>query len=86
MHGRLFEYPHRMQYYQSTTQEQSLTSCMMDKFQRVCPPRLGPMDAPFVRNTGPAAILSRFPSLLIDPALAHAIRIVQTRVYGPETG
>ena len=54
--------------------------------ERVCPPKLCPMDAPFVRNNGPAAIMSRFLSCLLDTSLAHAIGFIQTQVLGPETG
>ena len=52
--------------------------------QGMWPPMLHPMDAPFVRNTGPAAILSCFPSRLLDTSLAHAIGFIQTLVLGPE--
>ena len=44
------------------------------------------MVASFDGFTGPASILSPFPSLLLDPVLTHATRIVHVGLLGPETG
>ena len=41
-------------------------------------------DAPSYSD--PTAILSRFPSLLLDPTFAHVTTFIQNRVLGPETG
>ena len=45
-----------------------------------------PMEAPFVRSNDLTAVLSRCPSLLLDPVLAHGTNFIHTRVLGPETG
>ena len=44
------------------------------------------MDGPFDGNTGPMAILLHFLSQIVNPALTHVIKMVPTRLLGPETG
>ena len=44
------------------------------------------MDAPFDGYNGDTAILSQFPSRLLNPTYAHVTSVIQTLVLGPEMG
>ena len=44
------------------------------------------MDAPFDGHSDPTAILSHFPSRIIDPVHVHGTSFIQTLVLGPVMG
>ena len=54
------------------------------QIQGMWPCQLRPMDATFVRNTDPTAILSRFPSPLLNRAVVYLTRFAGSQVLGPE--
>ena len=48
--------------------------------------KVRPINAPFVRKKGPTAIMTRYPSRLLTPFLAHITNFTQTLVLGPKMG
>ena len=50
------------------------------------PPKPQGIDASFDGYTGPTAKLSRYKSLLDDPAHGHATSFIPSRMLGPELG